>query len=85
MEKIKEVENGSGLVELGCFVVIFDGYKARPIVKMVWLVRETIEFSIVALPYVWMLVGLKLVLNTNSRHEIEFRFDRIATKSRIRV
>ena len=32
---VKEVENGSGLVELGCFVVIFEGYKARPIVKKV--------------------------------------------------
>lgn len=69
MEKMKDVEKGSGVDELGCFVATFEGYKARPIEKVVSFVRARIEFSILAWPYVSRLVELKLVLKMKSRDD----------------
>ena len=48
--KIKEVEKGSTSEELGFFVTILDGYKERPIEKVVSFVKVRIRDSIVALP-----------------------------------
>ena len=47
---MKEVEKGKTVEELEFFVGILDGYRARPIEKLVWFVRARTEDSTVALP-----------------------------------
>lgn len=50
MEKIKEVEKGRTIDELGCLAGIFFGYSARPMEFSVSFVSERIRDLIVASP-----------------------------------
>lgn len=73
MEKMKEVEKGRGVEELACFVGILEGYKARPMEKVVSSVTPRTEDWTVALPKRRMLEELKLVLKMNSAAEVKLR------------
>jgi hypothetical protein len=84
-EKIKEVEKGMGVEELVGFVGIFEGYKARPMEKVVSSVTLRIEELMVALPKRRRLVELKLELKMNSVVEVELRIASIMVRRRRRV
>lgn len=74
IEKMKEVEKGRRVDELGCLVGILEGKNPRPIEKTVSFVMERMEEeSIAAMPKVSRLVELKLVLKTKSRHDAELQ------------
>lgn len=86
MEKMKEVEKGMGVEELVGFVGILEGYKARPMEKVVSSVMLRIEELMAALPKRRRLVELKFVLKMNSVAEVELRIvASIAVRRRGRV
>lgn len=67
MEKMKEVEKERDVEE---FVRILEGYKARPMEKVVSSVTARMEDWTVAFPKRRRLVELKLVLKMNSVPEV---------------
>jgi hypothetical protein len=84
-EKMKEVEKGMGVEELMGFVGILEGYKARPMEKVVSLVMLRIEELMAASPKRRRLVELKLELKMNSVAEVELRIASIMVRRRGRV
>ena len=84
-EKMKEVEKEMGVEELVGFVGILEGYKARPMEKVVSSVMLRIEELMVALPKRRRLVELKLELKMNSVAEVELRIASIMVRRRGRV